>query len=269
LGEVVATGGGVQVLKVGDSVFHHAHHSEYDKFDMQLSPHVKISSEQMLPEVTLARFAAIVLSGSIRLSKIELGDKVALVGLGLIGQIGAQLFNLAGADVYAFDPVSARRKLAESVGSCLGVFDPTSTPPKDVVANITNGRGVDTLVDATGLSSLIVANVGLVRPMGQVVLLGAPFASYEDDLTPLLRQIFLKWLTVKGALERDRMLPPNDYVAHPYLFDVAYSLDLIRRGKIKTKPLVSHVVSPQDFKKSYEGLLNQKEEYTAVVIDWE
>ena len=53
------------------------------------SHYANISEDLFLPEVSLVRFAAIVLSGSIRLSKIELGDKIALIGLGIIGQIAS------------------------------------------------------------------------------------------------------------------------------------------------------------------------------------
>ena len=94
LGEVVAVGSSVQGINAGDAVFHHSHHSDYDRVETRWLPCVKIDHKELLPEVSLIRFAAIVLSGSVRLSKIELGDKIILIGLGLIGQIGAQLFSL-------------------------------------------------------------------------------------------------------------------------------------------------------------------------------
>jgi len=113
------------------------------------------------------------------------------------------------------------------------------------------------------------ANVDLVRPMGQVILLGSPFTSYNADVTQLLRQIHLKWLTVRGALERDQISPPGDNSPHSYIRDVIYLLDLVRRRKLKVKELVSHVMAPKEMKQAYEGLLNNKEEYMAVVIDWD
>lgn len=268
LGEAIAVGSAVQGIKVGDAVFHHSHHSEYDRVQTQWFPCVKINHKDVLPEVTLIRFAAIVMSGSIRLSKIELGDKIILIGLGLIGQIGAQLFSLAGADIHAFDPIASRRGLADRIGAVLDAHDPNFTSPQDFAQKLTEGRGVDTLLDATGQSSLIMTNIEVVRPLGQVILLGAPFAAFDTNLTRFLRQIFLRRLKVVGALELDRITRPNEYVAHPYMFDVTYSLELIRRDKLKTKPLVSHVIGPSEFKTGYEGLLNKKDEYTEVVIDW-
>jgi len=268
LGEVVAAGSEVD-LKPGDLVFHHAHHSTYDKLYDGHSHYAKISGDLFLPEVSLVRFAAIVLSGSIRLSKIELGDKIALIGLGIIGQIASQLFSLAGGDVIAFDPINFRRSIAKGIGYCLGIYDSSQTDPKDIASEFNDGKGVDTLVDATGVSQLIMSNVALVRPMGQMILLGSPFASYNADVTQLLRQIHLKWLTVRGALERDQISPPGDNSPHSYIRDVAYLLDLVKRRKLKVKELVSHVLAPHEMKRAYDGLLNNKEEYMAVVIDWD
>ena len=104
IGEVIAVGPGVGSLKVGDYVFHHPHHASHDVLDSRYGLFAKVPKELYLPEVALARFAAIVLSGSVRLTRVELGDKMALFGLGIIGQTAAQLFSLAGADVIAFDP---------------------------------------------------------------------------------------------------------------------------------------------------------------------
>jgi len=268
LGEVVAAGSEVD-LKPGDLVFHHAHHSTYDKLYTGYSHYAKISEDLFLPEVSLVRFAAIVLSGSIRLSKIELGDKIALIGLGIIGQIASQLFSLAGGDVIAFDPINFRRLIAKGIGYCVEIYNPSKNNPKDITSEFNDGKGVDTLIDATGVSQLIMANIGLVRPMGQLILLGTPFASYTADVTQLLREIHLSWLTVRGALERDQISPPRDNSPHSYIQDVEYLLDLVRRRKLKVKELVSHVVAPKEMKRSYDGLLNIKEEYMAVVIDWD
>jgi len=267
LGEVVAAGSGVD-LKTGDMVFHHAHHATFDKLYSGYSHYVKITEKLMLPEVSLVRFAAIVLSGSVRLSKIELGDKIALIGLGIVGQMAGQLFSMSGGDIFAFDPVSFRRNVASRVGYCLEIYDPTKTSALDVAQLFNGGKGFDTLVDATGMSQLIMSNIGAVRSMGQVILLGSPFASYNADATQIFRQIHLKWLTVRGALERDQLSPPGDATPHSYLSDVSYLLDLIGRGRLKVKELVSHVMTPENFKQAYDGLLNRKEEFMAVVIDW-
>jgi 2-desacetyl-2-hydroxyethyl bacteriochlorophyllide A dehydrogenase len=267
IGEVIAVGRDVSALKVGDYVFHHPHHASHDVLDSRYGLYAKVPKELYLPEVALARFAAIVLSGSVRLSRVELGDKMALFGLGIIGQTAAQLFSLAGADVIAFDPVANRRRLAEKVGACVGVYDPVAENARSVISRY-QPKGADVVVDATGRSETVMANFGLTRRKGKIVLLGTPFTSFNTDVTQLFRYIHLNWITVIGALERDRVVIPSDDETHSYVEDVAYVLDLIRRGKLNMKDLMSHVLPPSEFKQGYEGLLGKKDEYSAVVIDW-
>ena len=274
LGEVVSVGKGVSVAKEGELVFHHAHHSSFDVADSRYFPHVRITQDMLLPEVALVRFAAIVLSGAVRLSKKDLGDSVALFGLGLVGQMAAQLFHLSGCEVFAFDPVASRRKVAESVGACAAVFDPAKTNPTEELKRLTGGRGADLLVEATGLASVVAENIGGVRRNGQVVLLGTPHGATKSDLTEVFRQVHLNWINVVGALEMDFPLEPSPLTRHSYQEDVAYLLGLIKKGTLRTKELVS-VVAPSEFKDAYEGLLGpyerqagRGEERLAVVVDW-
>jgi 2-desacetyl-2-hydroxyethyl bacteriochlorophyllide A dehydrogenase len=274
LGEVVGAGKGVAGTKEGDLVFHHAHHASFDRGDSRYLPHVKIEREMLLPEVALVRFAAIVLSGAVRLTKKNLGDSVALFGLGLVGEMAAQLFHLSGCEVFAFDPVESRRKVAEAIGACAGVYDPTKTNPVEEVGRLTGGRGADVMVEATGLPSVVADNIRTVRRMGQVVLLGTPHGSSKSDFTELFRQVHLNWVTIVGALERDFPMEPSPLVRHSYLEDVRYLLGLIRKGTLKAKELVS-VVAPGEFKEAYDGLLGPYEhqagsgdERIAVVVDW-
>jgi 2-desacetyl-2-hydroxyethyl bacteriochlorophyllide A dehydrogenase len=275
LGEVLAVGKAVTNLRPGDAIFHHSHHSSLDRYPVSSFTHVKISKDLVRPEVSLIRFALITLTGSVRLSGVEMGDKVAVFGLGLVGQMATQLFHLSGADVVAFDPVESRRKVAREIGACVGIYDPRKDAPKEVLAAMTSNRGVDILVEATGLPSVMVDSVTSVRSMGHIVLLGLPHGPFTGDVTEFFRQVFLNWITITGALERNKILEPTEYLKHSYLADVSYMLDLLRRGDLKTKELVSHVVKPDDFKSAYDGLLRpyegrigQNEEYTAVVVDW-
>lgn len=267
IGQVIAIGPDVAGLTVGDNVFYHSHHASHDVLDSRYGLYAKVPDGLVTPEVSLVRFAAIVLSGSVRLSGVEMGDKMALFGLGLIGQIAAQLFSLAGADVIAFDPVESRRKLAEKIGACVGIYDPTSASPKDVISSY-QPKGADLLVDAVGSSKVVMENFGLVRKRGKIVLLGTPFTSFNADVTQLFRHLFFNWVTVIGALERDRVVLPSDDIRHSYVDDVVYLLDLMRRKKLNTKDLVSHVLPASEFKKGYDGLLGKKDEYSSVVIDW-
>ncbi|MBC8228784.1 alcohol dehydrogenase, partial [bacterium] len=42
----------------------------------------------------------------------------------------------------------------------------------------------------------------------------------------------------------------------------------IHRGELKIEPLISHQLKPEQIKEAYDGLLNEPETYTGVVLDW-
>ena len=44
--------------------------------------------------------------------------------------------------------------------------------------------------------------------------------------------------------------------------------DWMERGELKIEPLISHRLKPEQIQEAYEGLLNQPETYTGVVLDW-
>jgi threonine dehydrogenase-like Zn-dependent dehydrogenase len=276
LGEVAAVGKAVTGLNVGDPVFHHSHHASYDRRDARYFPYVKISSDLMRPDVSLLRFAAIVLTGGVRQTRLEIGDNIAIFGLGVIGQMAAQLYRLSGASIIAFDPVESRRKVAEQIGACDAVYDPFSTKPEEILAVKTGNVGIDVLVEATGRLSVLANNIKAVRPMGQVIQLGLPHGKSTDDMTEFFRHVFLYWITLTGALERNRYLTPTEYLKHSYVAEVNYLIGLLKTGKLKTEGMVSHLIRPSEFQSAYDGLLgpysgrpqSSTSDYMGVVVDW-
>ncbi|HQE25502.1 MAG TPA: alcohol dehydrogenase, partial [Candidatus Atribacteria bacterium] len=115
---------------------------------------------------------------------------------------------------------------------------------------------------------VVVEASNLVKKMGEIILLGTPRAEYETDITPLLRVVHLNWVTLKGALEW--CFPLYDSIGSKYSFEnnSYYIFDLIKEKRLVTDGLITHVIKPTEFKEAYEGLLNKKDEYLGVLIDW-
>lgn len=44
--------------------------------------------------------------------------------------------------------------------------------------------------------------------------------------------------------------------------------DWIKKGKIKIEPLISHKLKPEKIKEAYDGLLNEPDKYTGVLLSW-
>jgi 2-desacetyl-2-hydroxyethyl bacteriochlorophyllide A dehydrogenase len=102
------------------------------------------------PYVPLAVLAAIPLRG-VRLAKAQVGDKVAVVGLGLIGQLSARLFAATGADVYAFDTDETRVMNAVEAGiKAFTIHGDLAHTAKTVMPS-----GFEILVEATGVPAVL------------------------------------------------------------------------------------------------------------------
>src|SRR5262245_43405313 len=115
----------------------HAAHAEYN-----LVPRTLVASVPPGVSAEQAAFATVgcVALHAVRLAHCGLGEHVAVVGLGLIGQLAVQLLKAAGLRVYGLDPVEARTTLAAEAG-CDHVAADAPTLAR-VVAERTRGRGV-------------------------------------------------------------------------------------------------------------------------------
>ena len=124
------------------------------------------------------------------------------------------------------------------------------------------------VVDAVGDSRVVANAINLVRRSGEVIILGTPRASFVTDITPIFRRVHLDWITIKGALEW--CFPQYDIMGsrHSYESNTKYVWKLMKWGRLKVRRLITHVLKPERFKDAYEGLLNKKDEYLGVIIDW-
>ena len=101
----------------------------------------------------------------------RLGETVAVFGLGVVGQLIAQLLRLAGARVIGIEPLAARASLARSLGTDL-LIDPTTDPAAERIRRVTDGRGADVCVEASGVPSALHEAVRACAPSARVVAVG-------------------------------------------------------------------------------------------------
>lgn len=100
-----------------------------------------------LPEnVSYAEGAFIALAATamqaVRRSDLVWGEEAAVLGLGIVGQLVAQICQIAGARVLAFDPLPLRVECARRAGVLLACTD-TGEAAVSRVAAVTEGRGLD------------------------------------------------------------------------------------------------------------------------------
>jgi 2-desacetyl-2-hydroxyethyl bacteriochlorophyllide A dehydrogenase len=267
VGVVIQAGDPEAGVAEGDRIFTYGRHESISMANTVLR---KIPASLPAEEAVFARMAAVAIT-SLRVSSCELGDKVAVVGLGLVGNLAAQLFTMAGCDVIGIDVSAHRRKIAEDCGiwKCL-------QPGNDLterINDLTHGRRCNTVVDATGIPAVIAREPAYAGKLGELILLGSPRGQYSGDFTRFLNYSHLAGdgnITIKGAHEYRFPLAvdPEDRYKHSFESNVDVILDRIADGRLKTRELISHIVKPSEAGAVYRDLQEAKDDYMGVIFDW-
>ncbi len=151
------------------------------------------------------------------------GAVVAVVGCGAIGLFTLQMARLRGAaKVFATDPIGERLEVARELGADetiqVGVGDPVTE-----VLRATEGRGVDVVFEAAGPPEALEQCLGMVRPAGEVVVIGIPSADeYRMQASSLRR----RELTLRFVRRQNENYPE--------------AIELVRRGAIRLGPVLTH-----------------------------
>ena len=267
-GKVIATGDQVTDYKAGDKIFAYTQHSTHVKASA-LMGHVPAGLDGK--KACYARMAAVSIT-ALQVSNANLGDYVAVFGLGLVGNLCAQLFALSGCEVIGIDLSESRRALAKRCGIPY-VIDPAQGDLRAQVEAITGPERCATVVEATGVPAVALQTSQLAGKLGEVILLGTPRGELQTDITPFLQNIHL-WgsgcVTFKGGHEwRTPVKRSKDgSPKHSIERNIDILLRLIDQGKLHVDEMITQVMSPRDAAAAYEGLRTCPEEYVDVVFDW-
>ncbi|MFI7392773.1 bi-domain-containing oxidoreductase [Streptomyces tendae] len=260
-GVVEQVGDGIDDVKAGDLVAcagnEHALHAELNWVPKNLYTPV--------PDGLAPRHAAFGTVGSIALQGVRqgesrLGEVALVVGLGLIGQLVAQLLTASGVRVVGADPDPARCELAERLGAA-ACGDPASPAVENAVAELTDGHGVDQVYLAAGGGSNQPVELAarLCRDRGRVVDIGKcrldlPWnAYYEKELDVRFSRSY-----GPGRYDPEYEIEGRDYpigyVRWTERRNLACFLDLAARGRVDVEPLITRTAAFDDAVETYQRL---------------
>lgn len=244
-GRVLSVAPDVPGIEVGDLVAcsgaGYANHAEVNFIPKNLIARVPdgVSADQ----AAYGTLGCIAMHG-VRQSELGLGDRVLVVGLGLVGLITAQLARAAGARVFGTDLDPAACLLAESLGVERAV---PRAGIETVIDEITGGVGVDAVVicAATASNDPIELAAQLVRNRGRVVLVGTVGLTLPRD--PFyLKEIDLRYSRSYGPGRYDPGYEEhgNDYPVGYVRWTEQRNLDeflrLVRDGRVDVDTLTTH-----------------------------
>lgn len=168
-GTVIEVGHQVTEFRPGDRVVCNGPHAEFVSSPVNLT--ARIPDGVSFEEASFTVVGAIALQG-IRLVQPTLGETVAVIGLGLIGLMTAQLLKANGCRVVGFDLDPDKLKLAEAFG--VTAVDSGTQDPVRFMESFTQGIGADAVIitASTKSNAVIKQSAQMSRKRGRIVLVG-------------------------------------------------------------------------------------------------
>jgi 2-desacetyl-2-hydroxyethyl bacteriochlorophyllide A dehydrogenase len=254
---------------IGQRVYTNGPHASVHRYatDPQYNLLAPVPEGLPLEEAVAARLAMVAMAG-LDASTPAYIRWVVVIGLGMVGNFAAQLYRLTGAQVIGVDPSAARRKTALACGIPHAICG-SEEEVAEQVRQITGGKMANVSVDAVGHSAIALQAMRLTANMGEVVVLGTPRVDLAGNLTEVFYTAHGRWVTIKGCLEWN--VPTEPALPHQYSQrkKIEAIFAWIADGRLKLKPLITHVLPPGQIKTAYDGLLHKKDEYVGVVLKWE
>lgn len=274
VGEVVAVGKNCTGLSVGDRVAcggaGYANHSEINYVPKNLM--VKVPEGVDDVDASFVTVGAIALQG-VRQTNPTLGERVAVIGLGLLGQLTVQLLKANGCKVIGTDFDPSKVKLAKELGA-----DAVCSPDELLSAanQFSNGNGVDAVIIAASTSSNqpILDAADISRKKGRVVVVGMVRMDVPRN------EYYAKELELKLSMAYGPGRQDPQYEEHGHDYPIAYVrwteqrnfesfLELVAEGKVRPKELVTHNYDFSEGLKAYDLLEGKIDEpYLGIVLNY-
>jgi predicted dehydrogenase/threonine dehydrogenase-like Zn-dependent dehydrogenase len=279
-GMVVAVGDGIVDINVGDRVAcagaGFAVHAEFacvprmlvakipeggEASQRSLNVSVSVSYE----EAAFGTLGAICLHG-IRTAEIGLGDSVAVIGLGLLGQITVQLLQAAGCRVFGMDLLRQRADLAIANGveaACTSARD-----FRDLCFQKTGGMGVDSVLITAETPSSEPVNLAaeLARDRAIVVAVGTVGMElqrklyYEKELDFRISRSYGPG-RYDAAYEQKGRDYPVGHVRWTETRNLEAFLQFIADGKLNLNSLITHRFPMEQATQAYDLIMGNTREF--------
>jgi predicted dehydrogenase/threonine dehydrogenase-like Zn-dependent dehydrogenase len=263
-GTIVTLGEGLQGLQVGQRVAcaggNYAVHAEYACVPRNLLAPLPDAVD--FDSAAFATLGAIALHG-FRLAEVQLGERVAVIGLGLLGLLAAEIVQAAGCQAFGVDLLAERVALAQRLGAQAVQNDQAV----EAALSFSRGRGCDAVLICADTSSDEPVNLAgaVARDRARVVAVGAVGLHiprklyYEKELTFLNSRSYGPG-RYDPAYEESGGDYPIGYVRWTEGRNLEAIIDLLATGRMDVHPLITHRFHIEQAPKAYELITGKRQE---------
>jgi predicted dehydrogenase/threonine dehydrogenase-like Zn-dependent dehydrogenase len=271
-GTIVEIGSGLEGFRADERVAcaggGHAVHAEYAVIPKNLM--VAIPDSVDFEQAAFTTVGAIAMQG-FRLADVQVGSRVAVIGLGLLGLITTGIAAAAGCQVLGIDLKPERVALAKSMGAQNAAIRDEASEAASVFSQ---GRGVDAVLicaDTTSNDPVELAGE-IARDRAKVVAVGAVGLEiprniyYPKELEVLVSRSYGPG-RYDPEFEEQGIDYPIEYVRWTETRNMEAFLDLLAAKKLDVSPLISHRIPIEEGQKAYE-LITSKEPYLGILLTY-
>lgn len=257
VGTVRAVGKGVSGFHVGQRVVSNGPHADLVRVNKNLCAAIPDNVDDETAAFTV--LASIGLQG-IRLAKPTLGEKFAVIGVGLIGLLTVQLLISNGCQVIAIDPDEKKLDLAKNFGA--DTCNPNKYDPISSGLGFSEGNGLDGIIICASSKSdeLIAQAAKMSRKRGRIILVGITGLKlnrdhfYEKELS---FQVSCSYGPGRydANYEEGGNDYPIEYVRWTEQRNFMAVLEMMSKGLINSNSLITDKIKFQDAPNIYEKIL--------------
>jgi predicted dehydrogenase/threonine dehydrogenase-like Zn-dependent dehydrogenase len=264
-GVAIKIGDNIKDIKVNEKVACAgagiANHAEYIEVPGNLL--VKIPDDVDFDSASTVALGAIALQG-VRRANVTLGEYVAVIGLGILGQITVQLLKANGCRVIGVDLDERRLQKALELGMNKGT-NPENDDILKIATSFSNGYGIDAVIitAATNSKAPLAQAFQMCRKKGRVVLVGVVGMEINrEDMYKKELDFLIATSYGPGRYDEQYEQKGIDY---PYAYvrwtenrNMEEYLKLIADQKINIKPLIEQEYKIEDAPLAYEELMTSE-----------
>jgi predicted dehydrogenase/threonine dehydrogenase-like Zn-dependent dehydrogenase len=219
---------------------------------------VKVPDTLGLDAAAFTTLGAVAMQG-VRQANPRLGEFVCVIGLGLLGQITAQILRANGCQVFGVDTAESMVALAEK-SSCHVARKRSDEGLQSAIAAFTGGHGFDAVIitAATQSTDPVELATAILRQKGVIVIVGAVPMNIPREPHFYKKELELKISCSYGpgrydsSYEEESRDYPYGYVRWTENRNMEAFVKLLENRSVDVQPLVTHVFEIERAGEAYE-----------------